>query len=66
MTRIIRGERDDDTVEDAPEALQDTIATDENVTPAVITAVRTSPAIDRLIDMFETECSEYREKIGLA
>jgi len=62
----VKNERDDDAVEAALDDLQDAIDNDENVMPAIITAVKAYASMGEIMDVFETEHGEYREKIGLA
>ncbi|MEF8801982.1 MAG: methylmalonyl-CoA mutase family protein [Halolamina sp.] len=62
----VKEERDDEDVEAALAALQDAIDTDENVMPAIITAVKAYASMGEIMDVFEAEHGGYREKIGLA
>ncbi|MFB6220472.1 MAG: methylmalonyl-CoA mutase [Halolamina sp.] len=62
----VKEERDDETVEAALDDLQDAIDADENVMPAIITAVKAYATMGEIMDVFEAEYGEYREKIGLA
>lgn len=62
----VKEKRDDDAVEAALEDLQDAIDNDENVMPYIITAVKAYATMGEIMDVFEAEYGEYREKIGLA
>jgi len=62
----VKKERDDDAVEAALEDLQDAIDNDENVMPYIVTAVKAYATMGEIMDVFEAEYGEYREKIGLA
>ncbi|KPN30880.1 methylmalonyl-CoA mutase [Halolamina pelagica] len=62
----VKEERDDDAVEAALEDLQDAVDNDENVMPYIITAVKAYATMGEIMDVFEAEYGEYREKIGLA
>ncbi|WP_049981200.1 acyl-CoA mutase large subunit family protein [Halolamina rubra] len=62
----VKEERDDAAVEAALDDLQDAIDADENVMPAIVTAVKAYATMGEIMDVFEAEYGEYREKIGLA
>ncbi|NHX35765.1 MULTISPECIES: acyl-CoA mutase large subunit family protein [Halolamina] len=62
----VKEERDDEAVEAALDDLQDAIDDDENVMPHIITAVKAYATMGEIMDVFEAEYGEYREKIGLA
>jgi methylmalonyl-CoA mutase N-terminal domain/subunit len=60
-----KAERDDDAVEDALEDLRDAID-DENVMPAIVTAVKEYATMGEIMQVFEAEYGAYSEQIGLA
>jgi methylmalonyl-CoA mutase N-terminal domain/subunit len=62
----VKEERDDEEVAAALEDLQDAIDDDENVMPSIIRAVKAYATMGEIMDVFEAEYGEYREKIGLA
>jgi len=62
----VKEERDDEAVEAALAELQAAIDDDENVMPAIVTAVKAYATMGEIMDVFEAEYGEYREKIGLA
>ena len=62
----VKEERDDAAVEDALGDLREAIENDENVMPYIVTAVKAYATMGEIMDVFEAEYGEYREKIGLA
>ena len=62
----VKEERDDDAVEAALEELREAVDAGDNVMPHVITAVKAYATMGEIIDVFEAEHGQYREKIGLA
>ncbi|WP_435116537.1 acyl-CoA mutase large subunit family protein [Halolamina sp. C58] len=62
----VKQERDDEAVEAALEDLREAVQNDENVMPYIVTAVKAYATMGEIMDVFEAEYGEYREKIGLA
>ena len=62
----VKEERDDDAVEAALADLREAVEAGENVMPHVITAVKAYATMGEIMDVYEAEHGEYREKIGLA
>jgi len=62
----VKADRDDDAVEAALEELQAAIDADENVMPAIVTAVKAYATMGEIMAVFEAEYGTYRERIGVA
>jgi methylmalonyl-CoA mutase N-terminal domain/subunit len=62
----VKRERNDDDVEAALEDLTEAIANDENVMPAIVTAVKTYATMGEIMETFSEQYGQYSEKIGLA
>ncbi|GAB7095024.1 methylmalonyl-CoA mutase family protein [Halolamina litorea] len=62
----VKAERDDDAVEAALDDLREATENGENVMPHVVTAVKAYATMGEIMDVFEAEHGQYREKIGLA
>lgn len=61
----VKRERNDDDVEAALEDLTEAIANDENVMPAIVTAVKTYATMGEIMETFSEQYGKYSEKIGL-
>jgi methylmalonyl-CoA mutase N-terminal domain/subunit len=61
----VKEERDDDAVEAALDALQEVVAADENVMPALVDAVKAYATMGEIMQVFEAEYGQYRETISL-
>jgi len=62
----VKAERDDDAVEAALDDLRAAIDADENVMPAIVTAVKAYATMGEIMAVFEAEHGTYRERIGVA
>ncbi|EMA63347.1 acyl-CoA mutase large subunit family protein [Halorubrum lipolyticum] len=62
----VKADRDDDAVEAALDDLQAAIDADENVMPAIVTAVKAYATMGEIMAVFEAEYGTYRERIGVA
>ena len=62
----VKAERDDDAVEAALGDLRAAIDADENVMPAIVTAVKAYATMGEIMAVFEAEHGTYRERIGVA
>jgi methylmalonyl-CoA mutase N-terminal domain/subunit len=62
----VKRERNDDDVEAALEDLTEAIANDENVMPAIVTAVKAYATMGEIMETFSEQYGQYSEKIGLA
>jgi len=62
----VKDERDDDAVDAALEELSDAIEDDENVMPAIVTAVKAYATMGEIMQVFEDAYGAYSEQIGLA
>ena len=62
----VKRERNDDDVEAALEGLTEAIANDENVMPAIVTAVKAYATMGEIMETFSEQYGQYSEKIGLA
>ena len=62
----MKAERDDDAVEAALGDLRAAIDADENVMPAIVTAVKAYATMGEIMAVFEAEHGTYRERIGVA
>ncbi|MGM0447103.1 MAG: acyl-CoA mutase large subunit family protein [Methanobacteriota archaeon] len=62
----VKADRDDDAVDAALDGLQDVIDADENVMPAIVTAVKAYATMGEIMGVFEAEYGTYRERIGVA
>lgn len=62
----VKEERDDAEVEATLDALADAAATDENVMPYIVDAVKAYATMGEIMEVFETQHGQYRETVGLA
>jgi len=62
----VKDERDDAAVQDALDALDDAIASDENVMPPIIDAVKAYATMGEIMGVFEDHYGSYQETVGLA
>ncbi|MGZ0748059.1 acyl-CoA mutase large subunit family protein [Haloparvum sp. AD34] len=62
----VKEDRDDEEVEATLSALADAIESDENVMPYIVDAVKAYATMGEIMEVFEREHGQYREKIGLA
>ena len=62
----VKAERDDAAVAAALTEIREAIAADDNVMPAIVTAVKTYATMGEIMDVFEAEYGTYRERIGVA
>ncbi len=59
----VKAERDDEAVEDALEALSETIEADENVMPPIIEAVKAYATMGEIMAVFEDHYGAYQETL---
>jgi len=59
----VKDERDDDAVAAALAALRATVDADENVLPAIVTAVKAEATMGEIMDVFRDRYGEYRESL---
>ncbi|WP_128904597.1 acyl-CoA mutase large subunit family protein [Halorubrum amylolyticum] len=62
----VKAERDDEAVEAALDDLREAVDADENVLPAIVTAVKEYATMGEIMAVFEAEYGTYRERIGVA
>ncbi|WP_430505224.1 acyl-CoA mutase large subunit family protein [Haloparvum sp. PAK95] len=62
----VKEDRDDEEIEATLSALADAIESDENVMPYIVDAVKAYATMGEIMEVFEREHGQYREKIGLA
>ncbi len=62
----VKAERDDAAVEEALEALSETIEAGENVMPPIIDAVKVYATMGEIMAVFEDHYGAYQETVGLA
>jgi methylmalonyl-CoA mutase N-terminal domain/subunit len=60
----VKGERDDDAVEDALEEIRAAVRADENTIPAVLDAVKVHATMGEVMRVFADEYGTYREQVG--
>jgi len=59
----VRADRDDDEVAAALVELRATVDADENVLPAIVTAVKAQATMGEIMDVFRAQFGEYRETL---
>jgi methylmalonyl-CoA mutase N-terminal domain/subunit len=62
----VKDERDDSAVRDALDDLDDAIADDENVMPAIVDAVKVYATMGEIMGVFEDHYGSYQETVGIA
>jgi methylmalonyl-CoA mutase N-terminal domain/subunit len=62
----VKAERDDGEVEAALDDLEDAIRSDDNVMPAIITAVKAYATMGEIMGVFEDHYGSYRETVSVA
>ncbi len=62
----VKVDRDDAAVEDALDALRETVREGDNVMPAVVDAVKAYATMGEIMGVFEAAYGGYRESVGLA
>ncbi len=60
----VKEERDDEAVEDALDAIADTIEAEENVMPAIIDAVKAYATMGEIMAVFEDKYGSYNEQLA--
>jgi methylmalonyl-CoA mutase N-terminal domain/subunit len=62
----VREDRDDEAVADALAGVEDAIRADENVIPAIITAVKAYATMGEIMGVFEDHYGSYQETVNIA
>ncbi len=62
----VKAERDDAAVEAALDAIDDAVATGDNVMPPIIEAVKVYATMGEIMGVFESHYGAYQETVGLA
>ena len=62
----VKADRDDQTVDDALEALEEAIERDENTLPYIVDAVKAYATMGEIMAVFEDHYGAYQETVGLA
>jgi methylmalonyl-CoA mutase N-terminal domain/subunit len=62
----VREDRDDEAVADALAGVEDAIQADENVMPAIITAVKAYATMGEIMGVFEDHYGSYQETVNIA